>query len=136
MSDSSWPVQQAIYSKLLAGTSFTNLVGTRLYDHVPVSPDPATFPYVEVGESTGEPYDTKTERGFEQTVVMHTWSRQRGRREVKQIHSAMYGLLHRGTLAGTGFTFVNLENEFNEIFSDPDGLTYHGIQRYRVATQD
>jgi hypothetical protein len=48
----------------------------------------------------------------------------------------MYGLLHRGTLAGTGFTFVNLENEFNEIFSDPDGLTYHGIQRYRVVTQD
>lgn len=134
--DSSWPVHQAVFSALLAGTSFTNLVGTRLYDHVPVSPDPATFPYVEVGESTGASFDTKTEMGFEQTIVLHTWSRYRGRKETKQIQAAIYGLLHRGTLSGTAFTPVNMEHEFTEVFTDPDGLTYHGIQRFRVVTQN
>jgi|688.fasta_scaffold171439_4 hypothetical protein len=136
MSDSSLAVQGAVYTKLIAGTSFTNLVGTRLYDHVPVSTDPATFPYVEIGESTGESFDTKTELGFESTVVLHTWSRYRGRKETKQIQAAIYGLLHRGTLSVTGFTHINSEHEFTEVFSDPDGLTYHGIQRFRVVTQN
>lgn len=136
MSDSSLAVQGAVFSKLLAGTSFTNLVGTRLYDHVPASTDPATFPYVEIGESTGESLDTKTELGFENTVVLHTWSRYRGRKETKQIQAAIYGLLHRGTLSITGFTHVNSEHEFTEVFTDPDGLTYHGIQRFRVVTQN
>lgn len=133
MSDSLYAVQAAIKTSLLADATFTASVGTRVYDHVPDSP---TFPFVTVGESTAIPFDTKDLTGMEQTVTLHVWSRYRGRKEVKDIMAAAYDVLNRGTLSVSGHVFHDCTFEFADTFVDPDGLTYHGVARYRVITQE
>lgn len=133
MSDSQWAVQVGVRSALVGNNTFTALVGTRVYDHVP---NQATFPYVTIGESTALPFDTKTHTGLDQTLTIHAWSRDyRGRKNVEDILNASYGVLHRGTLSVSGHTFIDCQLEFSETFVDPDGQTFHGVARYRVTTQ-
>ena len=133
MSDSTYAVQAAVRAALVANATFTALVGTRVYDHVP---ELATFPYVTIGESTAIPFDVKDKTGMEQTLTLHCWSRYRGRKECKDVLSAIYGVLNRATLTVTGHTFVDCLWEFAETYEDPDGLTRHGVARYRVITQE
>ena len=137
MSDSQSAVQVAVKTALQNNAAFGTLVGgtgtlARIYDHVDQA---SAFPYVTLGDTTALPFDTKDKTGMEQTFTVHVWSRYRGRKEAQDIMAAAYGVLHRGTLTVTGHTFVNSEWEFSETFEDPDGLTKHGVSRYRIVTQ-
>lgn len=133
--DSQWPVQQAVYSALTGDSTLVSLVSTRIYDHVPEN---AAFPYVELGEGTAVPgdVDTKTEDGMDQTIMIHTLSRYRGAKEAKQIMSAITEVLHDASLSISGHSLVMCSFEFSELFMEGDGLTRHGIQRFRVVTQE
>lgn len=136
MSDSQWPVQEAIYAALRANATIKSLVGdpARVYDHVEQNP---TFPFITIGESTAVPFDTKTTFGTEQTLTLHAWDRNyRGRKRVKQILKAIYDVLHDGQLTVDSNEFIYCYWEFSDTFVDPDGLTYHGVARYRVVTQE
>ncbi|CAB4176547.1 Tail completion protein [uncultured Caudovirales phage] len=132
MSDSLYATQVAIKTALLADATFTASVGTRVYDRVP--PD-AVMPYVTIGESTAVPFDVKDKTGMDQTLTLHVWSGYQGRKQVKDIGAAIYGVLNRGTLSISGHTFVDCLFEFGDSFEDADGLARHGVYRYRVTTQ-
>lgn len=133
--DSQWAVQQAIYAALRGSTAVKALIGNpaRVYDYVPTD---STFPYVTIGEGTAVPgeADTKSEDGMEQTINVHTWSRERGMSETKQIMGAVIDALDQANLSIAGFSLVMLRFEFSESMMDPDGLTRHGVQRFRVVT--
>lgn len=132
--DSQWPVQKAVYSALVNDSALAGLMGSPpdIYDNPPPNSD---FPYVLIGESTAVDSDTKTTDGMEQTLTIHSWSRYRGQREVKLIMAAIVDALDDQALAVTGHTLINLRFEFSDTFKDPDGLTRHGVQRFRVVTQ-
>ena len=145
--DALWPLQQAVYTALRADATLKTLTGTtpaRVYDHVPSDVWPADGettnaaafkPYVVVGDDTAGPFDTMTEDGAESILTIHTWSRYRGRKETKQIMSAVTDALDDVSLSVTGHTLVLLLFEFSSTFLDPDGLTRHGVQRFRALTQ-
>lgn len=132
--DSQWPLQQAVHAKLLADAGLQALIGNpaRVYDHVP---EASIFPYILVGDATAVDWSTKTGEGMEQTLTLHAWSRYRGLKEVKQVMAAIVTAIDQVTLAVTGHAFVLLRFEFSDTFMDPDGLTRHGVQRFRVLTQ-
>ena len=132
--DSQWSLQQAVYSALVADATLKTLIGNpaRVYDHVPQA---TAYPYVALGDATAGEFDTKTEDGMEQTLTLHTWSRYRGLSEAKRIMSAVVDALDQVSLSLTGHTLVLLRFEFSSTFLDPDGLTYHGVQRFRAVTQ-
>ncbi len=133
--DSQWAVQQAIFAALGASAALKALIGdpVRLYDHVPESP---TFPYVVIGESFFGQWDTKSFDGMDQDIVLHVWSRYRGRKEAKQIMGAIHDALNKQSLTVTGHNFVLCQFTFGQVLDDPDGLTRHGIARYRVVTHE
>ena len=133
--DSQWPFQQVIETTLKADSALQAFIGTtaRVFDHVPQS---SIYPYVVIGETTGEDFDTKTEDGMAQQVMIHTWSRYRGSKEAKQIMGAVVDALDQQALSVTGHTLVLLRFEFSDLFLDPDGLTRHGVQRFRALTQE
>lgn len=133
--DSQWAVQQAIFTALGASAALKALIGdpVRLYDHVPDTP---VFPYVVLGESFSGQWDTKSFDGMDQDVVLHTWSRYRGRKEAKQIQGAIHDALNKQTLTVTGHSCVLCQFTFGQVFDDPDGLTRHGVQRFRVLTHE
>ena len=132
--DSQWPLQQALHAALAGDASLQALLGNpaRVFDRVAQD---SAFPYLVIGEDTTGPFDTKTEDGMEHRLTIHTWSRYRGLKETKQIMAAVTAALDGQSLSVTGHTLVLLRQEFGATFLDPDGLTRHGVQRFRALTQ-
>ena len=127
-------VQKAIFDKLSTDTALSALVAG-VYDAVPQPADSGSdlqFPYVTIGEDTALDWDTDTSVGKGATLTIHSWSRYRGRTEVKQIQGAIYEALHLSNLSVFGYTTVLCLSEFSESMLDPDGLTRHGVQRFRI----
>lgn len=124
MSDAALPVQKAIFAALSSALSVPVL------DSVA---EDAPRQYVTIGDDTAVDYSTKTETGQDMTLTIHVWdSLYRGRAGVKVIQAQIYTALHRKALAVTGFDVEDVRFEFAETFLDADGLTYHGVCRYRV----
>ena len=132
MSDHSLELQKSIFNVLDGDSTLQNLV-TDVYDFVPEN---TVFPYVKVGEETSIDNGTKTLQGNEHTLVIHTFSRYRGSKEVKEIMSRIYALLHESSLSVSGASLVNLRFEFSDVIKENDGFTSHGLQRFRAVVYD
>jgi hypothetical protein len=132
MSDHSLELQKSIFNALDGDSTLQSLV-TDVYDFVPES---TAFPYVKVGEETSIDNGTKTLQGNEHTLVIHTFSRYRGSKEVKEIMSRIYALLHESSLSVSGASLVNLRFEFSDVIKENDGFTSHGLQRFRAVVYD
>ena len=132
MSDHSLALQKTIFDALDGDSTLQSLV-TDVFDFVP---ETTAFPYVKVGEETAVDNGTKTLQGNEHTLVIHTFSRYRGSKETKEIMSRIYALLHESSLTVSGASLVNLRFEFSDIIKENDGLTTHGLQRFRAMVFD
>lgn len=130
--DPSNELQSALLTALKADATLAAIVDTRVYDNVPQKTD---YPYVAIGDDTFGDLGSHTFKGMEITVNIHCWSQYAGRKQVKQMMEAIYDLLHEGTLTLSGHTVVFSRFEFAETMKDPDGVTHHGIQRFRVITR-
>lgn len=128
----SWDLQQAIYDRL---TGYADLmaIATAVYDHVPQD---AVFPYVVIGEDIANPHSVDDSLDTDHVLTVHAWSRYRGEKETKQIQQATYAALHREPLTVASSVYVDCEIESQETFLDDDGLTQHGVQRFRVLLDD
>lgn len=94
------------------------------------------FPYVVIGNDTHVPFDTDDASGSEATLVIHTWSRAKKVSETKEIQGSVYDALHRYDLEVEGFHLVTMDFEYSETFLDPDALTFHGVQRFRILLHE
>lgn len=148
MPDAEYSVQEAIYNALWNDAALGDLLapnvvitGPAIYDHVPQADDSgvtAEFPYVVIGDDTSVEWDTDTETGHDMTVTIHVWSTQRGRGETKTILGAIYDALHQQTLSLSGSpSFLNVAClwEFSETLVESDGVTRHGVTRFRVVIE-
>jgi len=124
-------IQTAVYQRLLALDPLQALVGARVYDNVPQNTE---FPYVVIGDDTQVPWDDDVKLGAESTLTIHAWSRYAGRLEAKRILQAIYDGLHNYRLTVTGAHTVLCQAEYQETFLDPDGMTRHGVIRFRLIT--
>jgi len=128
MSDYASALQQTVFNALDQSSTLQNLV-TDVYDFVPES---TAFPYVKIGEQTMVDNGTKDKKGSDFTIEVHTFSRYRGSVEIKNIMSVVYDILHESSLSVSGASLVNMRFEFSDIIKENDGLTTHGLQRFRV----
>lgn len=127
-------LQKAIFVKLSASTELSDIIGTRLLDHVPDNYD--VFPFVTIGEDVLTNWDDDTQNGFDVSVTIHVWSRYPGRKETKEIQGIIYSQLHQQDLTITGYNHV-LTNQTNQTTTlDPDGKTYHGVQELNVLLHE
>ena len=127
MSDYSVAVQTAVYNALNGNSSLTSAV-TGIYDFVP---EDTSFPYVKVGDQTMVDDGTKDKKGSDFTLMVHTFSRYRGSKEIKEIMSLVYDILHESSLTISG-AMNNMRFEFSDIIKESDGLTTHGVQRFKT----
>ncbi len=104
-----------------------------VYDDVPQG---AAFPYVVIGDDTSIAFDDDCGVGLESTTTIHVWSIHSGRAEVKSIMQLIYNRLHRQNLTGlTDGYVVTMNAEYQDTFLDPDGITRHGVIRFRLLTR-
>ena len=87
-----------------------------------------------MGEETAIDYSTNNLVGAETTINIHIWSRYKGSKETKQIMDKVHDLLHDKSLSVTGVNLINLRFEYSDIMRDPDGVTRHGVMRFRAIT--
>lgn len=134
MTTSLFAVQEAVYGALTSSSIVQALIGSpaRVYDVVPPS---AQFPYITLGDVVVKEFDTKDQTGFEQSLTLHVWSRYRGRKELKQIVQTIYDVLHNAALTVTGANYVSCVFQSASTLQENDGLTLHGILRYRIIVQ-
>ena len=130
-SDATLPVQAAIVAALKADAGVGAVVGDRIYDR---APEGVAFPYVSIGAETGSPWEGSTLSGWEMVLQIDIWSRKPGAVEARQAMAAVSAALHRAemTIAGNAFVLCNLESQ--RTMGDPDGVTTHGVQLYRIIT--
>ena len=127
-----WDVQVEIYQLLIGYAPLNDKVEDRIYDHIPQGTE---YPYINIGDDTSLEWDTDDSDGSENTLTIHVWSRERGRREAKQIMEDIYNVLHRAELVITGIDAVYCYYDFGETYLDPDGVTRHGVIRFRIVVE-
>ena len=98
-------------------------------------PDNIKSLYVVIGNNTAIDWSTDGRTGFEVTITIHTWdaiSTSRGFYNLKLLMGKVYITLNRVKLSTPGYNALELDYEFSESMLDPDGLTTHGVQRFRA----
>lgn len=101
----------------------------RVFDRVPES-DP--YPRITVGDEQTADNGNACGDGWEVYADVHVWSRAVGKVEAKQIMAqAVPRLLGISSL--TGFTIIAAELDAHRIFTEPDGLTTHGVITIRYV---
>lgn len=120
-------IQRAIFTRL------SNILSIPVFDNVP---DNAVAPYIVIGDDTMIEFDSDGGLGFEATLTIHTWSKYRGRAEVKGIMGLIYDALHRAEFTVQGYNLLGCDSEFSETFLESDGVTRHGVQRFRILIRE
>lgn len=118
-------IQSVLYSTLTPA-----LAPVPVVDHA--GPD-QEYPYATIGEFTVEPLDTLRDAGSGVEVMLHLWSRQRGMLELETMMNAAGAALHRQYFSLPGdLQWVSTVQEYASTLRDADGMTRHGVMRFRV----
>ena len=128
MSVGQFQLQTAIYTALNV-SAITTTLSCGVYDEVI---EGNTYPFITLGEETTIDYSTKTQTGGETTINIQIWSQYKGSKQTKEIMDKVHDLLHDSNLSVTGFNLINLRFEYSDIMRDPDGITRHGVMRFRA----
>ena len=123
-------LQSAVYSALNV-SAITSTLSCGVYDEVI---EGNSYPFITLGEETAIDYSTNNLVGAETTINIHVWSRYKGSKETKEILDKIHDLLHDVNLSVTGVNLINLRFEYSDIMRDPDGITRHGVMRFRAIT--
>jgi len=104
-----------------------------VYDH---APQDAAFPYEVVGEPNGVDHDTDDSLGWDAELTIHQFSRFRGFEEVERIQRETDEALNRTEPVIVDGRIVTLHRVSVDGVLDPDGLTRHGIHRFRTIIEE
>ena len=129
MTIAQFALQSKIFTTLNTDNTLTNTLGASVFDDVP---EETAFPLVVLGEDTTVDFSTKDLVGSETTINIDIFSRYRGSKETKNIMDRIHTLLHDSSLTVSGVNLINLRFEFSDVIRDPDGITRHGIMRFRA----
>lgn len=132
MADRSVELYSALYATLAGHAPLTALIGAgHVYDIVPAG---APCPYVVIGDETAIDRGASQVDAQEHTVTVHVWSEAASTLPCKRIQAAVRAALHEQVLALSAGTLCLLRCEFKETMRDPDGVSVHGVLRFRAVT--
>ena len=121
MSNFETVVQTAVYNNLVNNAPLMAAINA-VYDEVPQpnsSSAESDFPYVD-----------------QVSITIHTWSRQSGRSQTKQIQGLISTSLNRANLSASGYKFINIARVDSQSFLDSDGFTRHGVQTFNLMIEE
>ena len=130
MSIGQFALQSSIYTALNV-SAITTTLACGVYDEVV---EGNSYPFITLGEETAIDYSTNNLVGAETTINIHVWSRYKGSKQTKQILDKIHDLLYDVSLTVSGVNLINLRFEYSDIMRDPDGITRHGVMRFRAIT--
>lgn len=126
------PAAAAVQAAVYAAASGAGVAGGRVYDYVP---EPATYPYVSVGEAIETPDNSHGEFGRSVLITVHVWSIYRGFAEALGIARQLVELLDHRPLTPAGHAAVAVRFEQLQTLRDPDPQVRHVPVQFRVITR-
>lgn len=121
-------LQSALYQKLVEETDYS------VFNFVP---DNQEGDFIVIGSDTYSDFSGDCFLGFDATVTISVWTlptadqKYQGMMQCNKIMGELYDILHRSELQLEGYANLSITFEFQDIFRQPDGLSYQGVQRYR-----
>lgn len=137
MADRSTELFTAIFAALNGDAALTALLGgAKVFNGVKDGTEP---PYVDIGDDTATDYSSSLIDAQEHTITIHSWAEQpmagvSAKGQLFQIMARIRAILHAAPPVLAAGTLVNLRQEFRETLRDPDGVSWHGVQRFRAVT--
>ena len=130
----------ATIAALKADATLTGLLSSyagapSVFTHVPQDLG-ESYPWVSIFGVESNQFDNDVTLGFDCTMTVHSWSNQRDMGEINTIKKAIYDVLHNNSLTYTGYCNVAFHQEFTTTLRDPDGITLHGVQRFKIIMQE
>ncbi len=139
MASSDMELQGVIVPRLKGYAPLNAIIGSRVYDHVPVDNNgnvaAATFPYVTIGESQTLVDDATCITGEQVFLTLHAWSREKARPEARQIAGEVKAALHRYEATLPTWRLVSLNYRNTRVFRDPDGITSHAVIEFVASVE-
>lgn len=126
-------LQAAIVSHLKADAGLKALIGDppRVYDGP--SRD-KVFPFVSFDETREAPLGPAPGH-VEHDIRLSVHSRYEGRREAKEIATAIVSTLNDAALAVAGRRLVSLRAVYSDVFHRQDADAHQGVLRFRAVTE-
>lgn len=131
-------LQGAITARLKAFSALIAVVGNRVYDHVPRSPDGAVtaqMPFVAHSASDELQNDADCIEAVDVTYEIEAWSDKPGFVEVLKIADAVKRALHKYETTLSTNALVELIHVQTRKFRDPDGVTSHVILEFAATIE-
>ena len=120
-------VYKAIFDRLSAQLT------ADVYDHVPQDLPESGYPFVRLDPLQLLPNDVDDKAGFVATIQAVSYSRYRGSKEISALTQTVYNSLHRYDLPDTAtYGISGIQQTFERIATQPDGLTRNAVQQYEV----
>lgn len=130
----------ATIAALKADATVSGLLSTyagspSVFSHVPqdLKDD---YPWLTVRDIESNQFDNDETLGFDGTITVHSWSDNRDIGVINTIKKAVYNVLHNNTFTYSGYVNVEYCQEFSTTLHDPDGITLHGVQRFKFIMQE
>ena len=126
MADSTLVGLKGVITRLLAYTTLTSIVSTRVYSNVPQQ---TTFPYVTV-EFTSIDWSQKDDANLQHRVTVSGYSRTSSPLEAMQISEKVYDALNRqedNVTLDSGSVVLLQFSGVKTTFKDADGKTWHSV---------
>ena len=121
-------LHKAIRDRIISTT------GRDVYDDFPEN---MSMPYIIVGEIEGRDWSDKFVPGQEIVASIHVWSKYPGKKEVAEIMDEILQALSLEPLSlGEAFRAVCQSLDLSEIIVDIDGITRHGILKFRYLIEE
>lgn len=131
-------LQGAVVAAIKADFGVANIVGARVFDHVPRSLTgdvSATFPFVGWASDDAQTEDIDCIDGQTVSFDIDCWSRQPGFPEVRRLSDAVRAALHNAELALADNAIVSIRHDQTRTFRDPDGLTSHAVLTFEAILE-
>lgn len=128
----SWHLQKIIVEQLRQNVFLDAYVHGRVYDVVPPQPE---FPYIVLGQDGFQSWNSKTSHGCTCYLVLHVFSKGKGRKELKEIVSTVEQSLNKKSIGLEDVYLVQLSADSIQTYIESDQMTCHGIVRVKVLAQ-
>jgi hypothetical protein len=140
-----WAPQQtqiSLYNRLTGDSALMVLLGTtvggtqKVFDHVP---DDTAFPFVVIESKPWEDRGSHNTEGLSAEISIHCWYQPgassfsgRGDKQTQLIQQRIDELLHKYALTISGWNTLILRRSTINILTEPDNVTKHGIQQFKL----
>lgn len=125
--------QKTIFETLNNDSALQTLLGgaNKVFDRVP---DNQPFPFITIGDGVWNNRDNESTDGLGVDLVINTWYREPGlgRLKVQEIQKRIDELIHRKEPCIEAWNIVSLSRGTINIILDPDNMTLHGIQTFKL----